>query len=36
MSPVSALEEDIEPETLRQALAQTTLPTNSEIIRTLP
>lgn len=31
MSPVSALEEVEEPTTLRQALAQTSLPTNSSI-----
>lgn len=36
MSPVSAFEEDDEPVTLRQALAQTSLPANSEIIKTLP
>lgn len=35
MSPVSALEEDDEPATLRQALAQTSLPTKTEIV-TLP
>lgn len=35
MSPVSALEEDDEPATLRQALAQTSLPLKAEIV-TLP
>ena len=34
MSPVSAIEDD-EPATLRQALAQTAIPSN-EIIKTLP
>ena len=36
MSPVSALEEDLEPQTLRQALAQTSFVDTSDLLRTLP